>query len=106
MSSRTSPIALPAEQLTTMPVDTLARLLLRDMAASEPLYLTLWVKKIRRPHRRDRAVMGAVSEAVAWLRHHMYLVEDLGADAEGDWVMISRRGRQWLREPVSDRTGS
>ncbi|WP_324788475.1 hypothetical protein [Streptomyces sp. H51] len=103
MSSRLALLAMPGEKLTALPVDALARLLLNDLLLDKPpLNLDNWVRSIRRQHRKDPAAMGAVSEAVAWLRHHMYLVADLRYGADDGWVIVSRQGGAWLRGTDGD----
>ncbi|MER6629312.1 hypothetical protein ABT301_13885 [Streptomyces sp. NPDC000987] len=34
---------------------------------------------------------------MSWLRLRMIIVDDLRPKSEGDWVMLSRQGAQWLR---------
>ncbi|URM90949.1 hypothetical protein LUW75_14200 [Streptomyces sp. MRC013] len=92
--------SLPAEQVAALPLETLARSVAADLLApgGGPPSIHNWVRRIRRDLRGDPEAMRAISEAVAWLRQRMILVDDLGVDAEGDWVVLSRQGARWLRD--------
>ncbi|WP_369225912.1 hypothetical protein AB5J52_33985 [Streptomyces sp. R39] len=92
--------SLSAEQMAALPLETLARSVLNDLIkpGDGSPSVQNWVRRIRRDHRKAPEAMRAISEAVAWLRHRMILVDDLGAGADGDWVMLSRQGAQWLRD--------
>jgi hypothetical protein len=92
--------SLTADQVVALPLETLARSVVGDLirpGINSPS-IHNWVRQIRRGYRKNPEVMGAISEAVAWLRHRMILVDDLSVSAEGDWVMLSRQGAQWLRD--------
>ncbi|MCP9958492.1 MULTISPECIES: hypothetical protein [Streptomyces] len=91
--------SLSAEQVAALPLETLARSVAVDLLApggGSPSVRN-WVRGIRRDLRKNSEAMRAISEAVAWLRHRMILVDDLGVGAEGDWVVLSRQGARWLR---------
>ncbi|MFI1564055.1 hypothetical protein ACH4ZX_13515 [Streptomyces sp. NPDC020490] len=93
--------SLSAEQVVALPLETLARSVVGDLmrpGGSTP-NISGWLHRVRRDYRqlKDPEALGAISEAVAWLRLRMIIVDDLRPRSEGDWVMLSRQGAQWLR---------
>ncbi|MFJ3229366.1 hypothetical protein ACIPJS_39605, partial [Streptomyces sp. NPDC086783] len=91
---------LSVEQMVTLPVEILARSVVMDLTATgdDSLSIHNWVRPIRRRYRKNSEAIRVISEVVAWLRHEMILVDDLSISADGDWVMLSRRGTQWMAE--------
>ncbi|MFG2606594.1 hypothetical protein ACGFT2_24015 [Streptomyces sp. NPDC048514] len=92
--------SLSPEEMVSLPLDVLARSVAVDLTRSGHATASVqnWMRRIRRAYRAHPQAMKVISEAVAWLRHHMVLVDDLSVSAEGDWTMLSRRGARWLRD--------
>ncbi|MFF8512819.1 hypothetical protein ACF064_32580 [Streptomyces sp. NPDC015492] len=90
--------ALTPTQVAALPIDALARSVVLDMTRSGRATVSLkrWASGIRQAYRGHPQALRAISESVAWLRHHMALVDDLGVGLEGDWITLSRHGAQWL----------
>ncbi|MFE6820590.1 hypothetical protein [Streptomyces sp. NPDC057675] len=98
-STPTPPLrALTPAQVAALPVDALARSVVLDMTRSGRATVSLkrWASGIRQAYRGHPQALRAISESVAWLRHHMALVDDLGVGLQGDWITLSRHGAQWL----------
>ncbi|MGW8358714.1 hypothetical protein [Streptomyces wedmorensis] len=84
--------------MAELPVEELARIVLHELTrrGSDGIAMHNWILGTRKRYKKSMKAMAALSEAVAFLRIKMILVDDLNyANHGGGWMALSREGKRW-----------